>query len=309
MLLRRRCGFTLIELLVVIAIIGTLLGLLLPAVQAAREAARRATCLNNMKQIGLAVHSRLDDVRTFSPSSTSDVDQGGWIIDPTSQNIHSWRTLILPYLELSSLKRQINFGVSAFDPRNLPAASQLVPCYRCPSYTGPQYSVYPSYTRISKTLTIANYVAMGASDAGHLYGAVDGLKPDGVIYPQSATKPADITDGLSNTLLIVETREQNVMVWVDGGTSAIMASPYDNGNPPTYAGLDAPVNFKPFFDYSTPRADWGPSSQHPGGAMHLLADGSARFITDQVSLSIYTAMATRAGGEFVDMGQLDAVSP
>ena len=166
MLLRRRCGFTLIELLVVIAIIGTLLGLLLPAVQAAREAARRATCLNNMKQIGLALHSHLDANRVFPPSSTSDVDQGGWIVDPKSQNIHSWRTLILPYLELSSLTRQFNFGVSAFDPSNLPAASQLVPYYRCPSYTGPRFSVYPSYTRISKTLTIANYVAMGAPTQG-----------------------------------------------------------------------------------------------------------------------------------------------
>jgi hypothetical protein len=166
----------------------------------------------------------------------------------------------------------------------------------------------PTYTRFSVKLPIANYVALGASDAGHLYGAVDDLKPDGTIYPRSATKPADITDGLSNTLMIVETREQGIMVWVDGGTSAIVAAPYDNGNPPTYAGSDAPLNYKPYFDYPNPRADWGPSSQHPGGAMHLLADGSARFIVDQVSPTVYTAMATRAGGETIDADQLDAVS-
>jgi prepilin-type N-terminal cleavage/methylation domain-containing protein len=99
---RRRCGFTLVELLVVIAIIGVLLGLLLPAIQATREAARRVTCASNMKQIGLALHNHLDAFRAFPPSSTSDVEQGGWIPDPTTQNIHSWRTLIFPVFSVSS---------------------------------------------------------------------------------------------------------------------------------------------------------------------------------------------------------------
>jgi hypothetical protein len=155
---------------------------------------------------------------------------------------------------------------------------------------------------------IANYVVMGASDAGHLYGAVDELKPDGIIYPQSSTRPVDITDGLSNTLLVVETREEHLMVWTDGGTSAITASPYDDGNPPTYAGSQTPLNYQPYFNYPNPLAKWGPSSAHPGGAMHLFADGSARFIVDQVSPTVYQAIATRAGGEVVTPDQLDAVS-
>ena len=307
MVLWRRCGFTLVELLVVIAIVGTLLGLLLPAVQSARESARRIACANNLKQIGLALHNYLDSYCVFPPSSTSDVEQGGWIPHPTSKNIHSWRSLILPYLDLRSLYQQFDFRVSSLDPSNLLAASQLVPTYRCPSYTGPQFSVAPSYTRFSNTLAIANYVAMGASDVGHLYGAIDDLKPDGTMYPQSTTTPANITDGLSNTVMVVETREEAIMVWVDGGTSAIVASPYDSGNPPTYAGSDAPVNYTPYFDYSTPRVVWGPSSQHPGGAMHLLADSSVRFVTDQASPSVYKAMATRAGGEPVQADDLDAV--
>ncbi len=306
---RRRAGFTLVELLVVIALIGTLAGLLLPAVQMAREAGRRISCANNLKQIGLALHGYLDANRAFPASSTSDVDEGGWISDPQSQNIHSWRSVILPFLEQSNLLHQINFTVSALDPTNLPVGSQLVPEYRCPSYSGSLVSANPSYTRFSSTLVIANYVAIGASDAGHLYAAVNGLTPDGTMYPQSSIRPVDILDGLSHTLLVVETREQGLMVWTDGGTSAIVASPYDSGNPPTYAGSQSPLNYKPYFDYPSPHADWGPSSQHPDGAMHLFCDGSARFLINEVSPAVYLAIATRAGGETVTPDQLDGLSP
>jgi hypothetical protein len=224
------------------------MGLLLPAVQASREAGRRASCTNNLKQIGLAIHNHLDARRVFPPSSTSDVEQGGWISNPQSQSLHSWRSLILPYLEHTGLQRQIDYTVSAFHPKNLPAGSRIIPIYQCPSYRGPVFSDYPAYTRFSHKLAIANYVALGASDAGHLYGAVEDLKPDGTIYPRSSTTPADITDGLSHTVIVVETREEQLMVWIDGGTSAIVAAPYDNANPPTYAGSDTPLNFTPYFD-------------------------------------------------------------
>lgn len=306
---RLRCGFTLVELLVVIAVIGVLLSLLLPAVQSAREAGRRISCANNMKQIGLALHSHVDAVRVFPPSSTSDVEQGGWISNPQSQNIHSWRSLILPYLEQAGLARSIDFTVSALDPKNLVAAGEIVATYQCPSYVGPAFSTQPAYVRISGRLAVANYVAMGASDVGHLYGAVEGLKPDGIIYPQSKTRPADISDGLSHTVIVAETREEQMMVWIDGGTSAIVAVPYDSTNAPTYAGSDAPLNFRPYFDYPDPRLEWGPSSWHPRGAMHLLADGSAQYIGNDVSVSLYQALATRAGREPITSEELDALGP
>jgi prepilin-type N-terminal cleavage/methylation domain-containing protein len=307
--LRAANGFTLIELLVVIAIVATLGAVMLPAVQAAREASRRAACMNNLKQIGLAIHGYVDSYHVFPPSSTSDVEQGGWISRPQSQNIHSWRSLILPYLDDGGLFGEIDFSVSALDAKNRLAASRIISTYRCPSYIGPQYSDCATYTRFSDKLVIANYVAIGASDMGHLYGAMQGLKPDGVIYPQSRIKPADVQDGLSNTVLVAESREAQVMVWVDGGTSAIAAARYDATNPPTYAGSETPVNYQPYFDYPNPTEQWGPSSMHLRGAMHLWGDGSVRFVLNEIALTVYQSLATRSGKETIGAEQIDAVHP
>ena len=96
----RRRGFTLIELLVVIAIIGVLIALLLPAVQSAREAARRAQCTNNMKQLGIALHSYHDAFGSFPP---------GGVVGGPYQNLLTWRAMILPMMEQTNLYDAINF--------------------------------------------------------------------------------------------------------------------------------------------------------------------------------------------------------
>ena len=171
----QRQGVTLIELLVVIAIIGVLVALLLPAVQSARASARRTGCANNMRQIGLALHNYESTYKVLPPSSTSDVEQGGWIIHPTRARIHSWLSLILPQLEAGNLSDRINYDVSALDPVNLPIATRVVSTYRCPSYSGYDYSVAQHYRRFSGRYAIGNYVAMGASDVGHIYGQATGL--------------------------------------------------------------------------------------------------------------------------------------
>ena len=294
----RRQAFTLIELLVVIAIIAILIALLLPAVQQAREAAWRAQCRNNLKQIGLALHNYLDQFSAFPPSNTNDVEQGGWIGNPRARHIHSWASLILTQIDSAPLYNRIDYSVSSMDPINLPVASQIIPTYRCPSYTGPDFSTDSSYTRFSDKYAIQNYVAMGASDVGHIYGQNTGLfEPDGTIYSMSSTRAADVLDGLSNTILIAETREEQMMVWIDGGTASIVARRYDAGNPPTYAGPEVSLNYRPYFEYANPKSEYGPSSMHSGGALLLIGDGSVQFISEHIAARIYVAMSTRAGGE------------
>jgi prepilin-type N-terminal cleavage/methylation domain-containing protein/prepilin-type processing-associated H-X9-DG protein len=103
-----QAGFTLIELLVVIAIIGVLIALLLPAVQAAREAARRAQCVNNLKQIGIAVHNYHDQMGSYPPGCTSPAS-ATW---GAQSNELGWRAMILPMMELGSVYNAINFDVT-----------------------------------------------------------------------------------------------------------------------------------------------------------------------------------------------------
>src|SRR5215510_4386620 len=138
---RCRRAFTLVELLVVIAIIGVLVALLLPAVQAAREASRRSKCQNNLKQIGLALLNYEGTFLVYPPSSTSGFGKGVWNYPgtgPTDKNIHlhSFASLLLPYLEQTSVQANINYNVSALDPANRTVASTILPFYRCPSYSG-----------------------------------------------------------------------------------------------------------------------------------------------------------------------------
>jgi prepilin-type N-terminal cleavage/methylation domain-containing protein len=297
MSVRRRIGFTLIELLVVIAIVAVLVALLMPAVQQARESARRTQCLNNLKQLGLALHSYHDAQQVFPPSSTNDVEQGGWIGSPESRHLHSWCHMILPGLDQASLHQQLNFNLSSFHPANLPVGETQLAVFRCPTYSGAVTSPDANYTRLGK-YAITNYVAMGSTAVGVLYGQNSGLfQPNGVIYPLSSTNARGVSDGLSNTLLLVETREQRNAVRSDGGVMAVVALQYDEQNSPTYAGPGIALNHSPYFDYLNITCLWGPSSQHTSGANHLFGDGAARFLSQHISRSVYVAITTRYGGE------------
>ena len=294
-------GFTLVELLVVVAIIGILLSLLLPAVQTARSAAWRSSCANNMKQIGLAIHHYEPAFSVFPPSSTSDLSLWGGL--GRGSHNHSWASLILPYLEQSNFADFIDYSISAMHPTNQDAASTVVSVYRCAAYTGEQYSQNRHYQRGSHSspeypYAIANYVALGASDVGHIWA--QNFEPDGSIYPLSRTRVASVRDGLSHTIFIVESREEEFRVWIDGRTAAITAINYDAINHPTYAGPEVALNYNPYYPGSTVHSEYGPSSMHPQGALHLFGDGSVQFIVDDVALSTYVGLTTRDGGETVN---------
>ena len=125
-------GFTLIELLVVIAIIAVLIALLLPAVQAAREAARRAQCVNNMKQIVLAMHNYHDTVGKFPSESIAGDD---YYSQDMNGNVTwwNWCAFILPRLEQSGIYNSMNFSLQNYDNANMTAYQPIISAFVCPS--------------------------------------------------------------------------------------------------------------------------------------------------------------------------------
>ncbi len=281
---RRDFAFTLVELLVVIAIIGLLVGLLLPAIQSSREASRRSSCSNNLKQIGLAI-AGYQLARTVYPASNTDA-LNNWDTVGRIPN-HSWASVILPYVEQRNLEATIDYSLSAMHPKNQPAAGQVVAIYRCPSYTGAQFTDDPHYPK--GQYAIGNYLSIGATDVDHIWGPRS--RPEGVIFPRSAIKPAEITDGLTNTMFIAESREERMRVWIDGRTAANTALRYGAGVARTS------LNATPYYDDGDIVCAYGPSSMHPGGAYHLLGDGSVQFYRDEIAPAVYVSLCTRAGDE------------
>ena len=130
------------------------------------------------------------------------------------------------------------------------------------------------------------------------------IAPQGVLYPASRTKFRDILDGTSNTVVIAETRDDNAMVWIDGTGASVMSRWVDptNFNPP-YGGNSNGINYTPYFPagmLSNPlNYNYGPSSMHEGGAFHLLGDGSVRFISENIAVTVYDSLVTRARGDIV----------
>ncbi|MCC9643644.1 DUF1559 domain-containing protein [Rhodopirellula sp. JC740] len=213
---------------------GVLLGLLLPAVQAAREAARRMQCSNNMKQIGLALHNYHSAYNQLPPAYTVDED---------GNPLHSWRVAILPFLEQQALYNQIDLSKPWDAPENASVASTLVPTYACPSKEGDPL--------------MTNYVAV--------------VDPAGVFAGAIPTKFSQITDGLANTIMIVETGHENAVHWM---------SPDE-------------------IDLATLLAAGG-SDPHVGGGHMLMADGAVKFITNSIDPVVLEGMVTKDGQE--DLG-------
>jgi prepilin-type N-terminal cleavage/methylation domain-containing protein len=222
---RARRGFTLIELLVVIAIIAILIALLLPAVQQAREAARRSQCKNNLKQIGLALHNYHEQAGTLPPGWIG-VDLATRLPDVEGLNGFGWGAMILPHLDQTPLYNRINFFVGVADPLNLVPRTTNLTVYRCPSDTGPQqWTILDEAdgTTPLAELPLANYV--GAFGTGELHDC-EGQPPpfacrgNGVFSHLSKTRFADLTDGVSTTILTGERRtdmDQGLAVDMDRG--------------------------------------------------------------------------------------------
>lgn len=270
-------GFTLVELLVVIAIIGILVGLLLPAVQAAREAARRCSCMNNMTQVGLAMH-HFEFNHEYLPAGVLN-DQGPVRYEPIGRHI-SWTVQILPHLEQTNLYKSFDMTAGAYAAVNQPVRKATLAVFTCPSSPS-------SYGAVDDTFPMSNYA--GVSNAEEV--PIDASN-NGVLYLNSRTKFSDITDGASNTMLLGEkTNAYNDLGWISGTRATLR-----NGT------LAQP---KPYMNQADPSSDIGSlevggfSSYHSGGGNFVFGDGSVRFLSHNTDPNLLLLLCNRKDGKFV----------
>ena len=318
---KSRKGFTLIELLVVISIIAILIALIMPAVQQAREAARRMQWRNNLKQLVLALHN-YESGHLVLPSSRlyPDVE----IEDNTGNEsaYHSWTTLTLPYLDQRNVQQNIDFDYAWTALVNRPAISQQLKVFICPSAPGddrvdPNWVVgaaagdYNSINEIKKKVYTD---VLGVANPGSAARA-------GVLAKGYNNKFSDVLDGTSNTIMLAEVAGQPFIWTANGRMNSDMFANYtddkvvlfnddyvaadgtgwadpDNGfsiNGATKDGLTKygtgminRINTSEVFSF------------HSKGAMVGIADGSVRFISENIDTKAFIDACTRSGGEMQD---------
>jgi prepilin-type N-terminal cleavage/methylation domain-containing protein/prepilin-type processing-associated H-X9-DG protein len=324
---RSRYAFTLIELLVVLAVIGLLVALLLPAVQAAREAARRTQCTNNLKQIGLALHSysSLHAVFPFGqgPRTTfyQPYSRGCFQVSP--------HMMLLPQLEQDSIYNSINFSIDTclstlYTSANSTAFVRRIESFQCPS-SDPGVIVD---FRGDNTHYVFNTGSTWTYFEQTNYGAANG-----VFYHLSSTRDRDIVDGLSHTAAFSEHALTNRDDLRDRVVDRFYLQPegaaatqddllrYCRANPTNhvsdtvqwwtlqslYNHIETPnhatcvnygqtvVNGMPWGSY--PRWVRPPTSRHPGGVNLLLCDGAVRFVSESIDESTWRALGSRSGQE------------
>jgi prepilin-type N-terminal cleavage/methylation domain-containing protein len=302
----RQRAFTLIELLVAIAIIAILIGLLLPAVQKIREAASRLQCQNNLKQIGIALHSYHDrnnalppgyyDLAPWPPATQGPApdDEGpGW----------GWASFLLADLEQVSLQRQIVYTTPVGDSSaNIVAArGTFLKVFYCPSDQPVRtFSVTDGGSQ-SWTLAQGSYVACNGNDG------VDDQTTDphtgAFVRATQGFRFAEITDGLSSTFFVGERcTTMSLSSWAGVPIGAQVPSVRSPGD---FSGGSALVlgHCGPHLpnDSIVTDAD-AMSSAHMGGVQFLFGDGSIHQINNSIAQSVYDALATRTGNEPIDGG-------
>lgn len=321
----RRGGFTLVELLVVITIIGILIALLLPAVQAAREAARRAQCVNQLKQLGLALHNYHESNSTFPPAAWAGLNQ------------LSWPVLILNYVEQSAIYSQVNFKATGADcwTVNRWIALQQLTTLICPSasssirkgqsggtgatgddnpspppsgtatrtYTTHYFGILGPKGTIPQSNPTRQYTYLGTT--GHGQFGQEGIltvfwSPSSPwISRNTCNTFADIRDGSSNTFLLGE------ISWERGNTNANCYRSWVRGV--NYNGQDTGsaccpakniingINLVPYGSGNFNDVSFG--SNHPGGCNFAMGDASVRFVSETIDMDVYRATASRSGNE------------
>jgi hypothetical protein len=222
---------------VVLGSLGFLAYLILPGMNGGRgHPARRTECKNHLKQLALAMHNYHDTYGCFPPA---------YIADKDGRPMHSWRVLLLPFMEFGALYKEYRFDEPWNGPHNSKLAELPIAVFRCPSDAGRE--------------TDTNYLAV--------------VGPKTVFPGEKAIKIADITDGTSNTILLVEAADSGIN-WLE---------PRDMSYVEAVRGIN-------------PKSGWGISSHHKGGAEVALADGSVRFLPDDTPPDQLPRMLQRDDG-------------
>ncbi|MEK6261560.1 MAG: DUF1559 domain-containing protein [Planctomycetota bacterium] len=312
MLRTRRRGFTLIELLVVIAIIAVLIALLLPAVQQAREAARRTQCKNNLKQLGLALHNYHDSTLVLPPAHIGRCT--------TPRLNATGLTMLLPYFDQGAMYGQYNSNGSATtyvstggaavtdDPTtngNAVLVKTILQAFLCPSdtanpaiaATGSNYGISATNTGRGGAKTNYDFITYGSA---YISSCEDWANTPGNVRrmfgDNSRCTLTDVKDGTSNTVMMGETTRDVA----NGGTNAwgyrgwvmvgldLAAYPINNW---TYGATTYPQGKLGSWAYS--------GSLHTGGAHYLFADGSVRFISENIDTVTRQRLAYMSDGQVI----------
>ena len=311
---RTRSGFTLIELLVVIAIIAVLVAILMPAVQQAREAARRSQCQNNLKQLGIALHSYLETHSVF-PAACYKVPMVNDAAATTeNRRATHWSAMLLPYIDQVGLYNKLTFGADAgwsvAGSDNLAARQTLLPGMRCPS--APDEKFYNDDG--AATRAAVNYGVVMSGSLGNPIHAKSGESKhhmddnipadgrfDGPFQQNSAYTTGNITDGASNTVGIGERCRNGSIAGGDPVSQRryfAIASENCQDEHATWAGsIGVPINL---VGGAWQQRYAGFNSYHTGGAQFVMLDGAVRFIGNNVADQIRLALGTRNGNDKVE---------
>ena len=256
---RSRAGMTLVELLVVVTIVAVLVAILLPAVQSAREAARRANCMNNLRNVGCALHGHLLSNRSF-PFGCLEWKTG---LGGTKRCL-AWSVFILPWLEEQSTADRLDLSKPYDHAANAAAAAVGLPLFIC-----------PSADRVGPTVG-----GLGRCDYGGLAGeriTSSNSPMKGPLIHERRFAEREVVDGLSKTIFVAECSSGE---WADGQ--------WINGR----------NLFDQAYAINHPTTEDEIRSRHAGGGAHaLFGDGAVRFVADSTDRRVLAAACTRAGGE------------
>lgn len=302
---RRKRGFTLIELLVVIAIIAILIALLLPAVQQAREAARRSTCKNNLKQIGIALHSYHETHSCFPPGEMNGIGQVG-VANMTNGTLRNQNGLVmlLPFLDQSNIYDTLDFDEPFGDyqngssssitliPEHVAAKNMKVIVFLCPSEPKSPFLSDGAHYGCGDSGTSAQTSYHLSSSQVHQQPMWPGPSTTRVAFGgNSRSQFRDFTDGVSNTILMGEA--------VLSSSSGTVSPWFCVQHAGTGVYIPGGVNLwgttpKRLASYSR-----NLSSNHTGGCHILLGDGRTRFISESINLTTLANLARMADGNIL----------